>query len=142
MNSNFITVTVTINDSIESVWQKFIDPKHIVNWSFPLDTWHCPSATLDFEINGEFCYKMGKKDDSIKFDFCGIYDLIETHKRIEYTVIDGRKVIVIFTYLDHNITQVTEMFAPEDINSKGLQQKGWNEVLINFKKYVENLDDK
>ena len=55
---------------------------------------------------------------------------------IEYTIGDGRKVIINFTN-DENETKVVETFEAESTNSIELQRGGWQAILDNFKKYVE-----
>ena len=79
---------------------------------------------------------MAAKDGSFSFDFWGNYTQIETHKTIAYTIGDGRKAILHFTEND-NQTEVVEMFEPESQNPEEMQQMGWQAILNNFKKYVE-----
>ena len=131
-----ITVSVKIDASVEKVWNYFTQPEHIVNWNFANDDWHSPSAENDLTVNGLFKYNMAAKDGSFSFDFWGNYTQIETHKTIAYTIGDGRKVILHFTEND-NLTEVVEMFEPESQNPEEMQQMGWQAILNNFKKYVE-----
>ncbi len=76
------------------------------------------------------------KDGSFGFDFGGIYDTVDNHAYIEYTIGDGRKVQVTFT-ADENKIKLTEKFEAENMNSVELQRNGWHAILDNFKKYVE-----
>ena len=131
-----ITVSVKIDASVEKVWNYFTQPKHIVNWNFANDDWHSPSAENDLTVNGLFKYNMAAKDGSFSFDFWGNYTQIETHKTIAYTMGDGRKAILHFTEND-NQTEVIEIFEPEGQNPEEMQQMGWQAILNNFKKYVE-----
>jgi uncharacterized protein YndB with AHSA1/START domain len=131
-----ITVSVKIDASVEKVWNYFTQPKHIVNWNFANDDWHSPSAENDLTVNGLFKYNMVAKDGSFSFDFWGNYTQIETHKTIAYTMGDGRKAILHFTEND-NQTEVIEIFEPEGQNPEEMQQMGWQAILNNFKKYVE-----
>lgn len=131
-----ITVSVKIDASVEKVWNYFTQPAHIVNWNFASDDWHSPSAENDLTVNGLFKYNMAAKDGSFSFDFWGNYTQIETHKTIAYTMGDGRKAILHFTQND-NQTEVVEMFEPESQNPEEMQQMGWQAILNNFKKYVE-----
>lgn len=131
-----ITVSVKIDASVEKVWNYFTQPEHIVNWNFANDDWHSPSAENNLTVNGLFKYNMAAKDGSFSFDFWGNYTQIETHKTIAYTIGDGRKAILHFTEND-NQTEVVEMFEPESQNPEEMQQMGWQAILNNFKKYVE-----
>jgi uncharacterized protein YndB with AHSA1/START domain len=81
---------------------------------------------------------MEAKDGSSGFDFTGIYYVVKPHERIESTIADGRKVRIDFKR-NQNETTVTESFDAEDENSPELQRAGWQAILDNFKKYVENL---
>ena len=131
-----ITVESTINAPIETVWQCWTEPKHIVNWNNASDDWHTTEATNDLKIGGKFSSIMAAKDGSFSFDFWGIYDAVETHKLITYTLGDGRDVQIVFNQ-NGNQTTVTEVFEPEDENSIELQKGGWQAILDNFKKHVE-----
>jgi uncharacterized protein YndB with AHSA1/START domain len=133
-----ITVEATINAPVETVWQYWTEPKHIVNWNNASDDWHTTEATNDLKIGGKFSSIMAAKDGSFSFDFWGIYDAVETHKLIAYTLGDGRDVTISFSK-NGNQTTVTEIFEPEDENTIELQKSGWQAILDNFKKYVETL---
>ena len=131
-----ITVETTINAPIEKVWKLWTTPGHITKWSNASDDWHTPFAENDLRVGGKFLSRMEAKDGSFGFDFGGIYDEIKTNKLIEYTIGDGRKVIINFTN-DENETKVVETFEAESTNSIELQRGGWQAILDNFKKYVE-----
>jgi uncharacterized protein YndB with AHSA1/START domain len=79
---------------------------------------------------------MEAKDGSFGFDFGGEYDQVKTNELIEYTMGDGRKVIVNFTG-NGNETKVVETFDAENTHSIELQRGGWQAILDNFKKYTE-----
>jgi uncharacterized protein YndB with AHSA1/START domain len=133
-----ITVEATVNAPVATVWQCWTEPKHIVNWNNASDDWHTTEATNDLKIGGKFSSIMAAKDGSFSFDFWGIYDAIETHKLLAYTLGDGRDVTISFSK-NGNLTTVTEVFEPEDENTIELQKGGWQAILDNFKKYVETL---
>jgi uncharacterized protein YndB with AHSA1/START domain len=130
-----ITVQVTINSTIETVWKCWNDPVDIVKWYNASPDWHTPKATNDLSVVGKFNYRMEAKDRSMGFDFEGIYDLVEHHKQIEYTLGDERKVKISFS--DNNNVEIIETFDAEGINSIELQQNGWQAILDNFKNFVE-----
>jgi len=133
-----ITVQTTINSSLTQVWECWTLPEHIVNWNFASDDWCCPSATNVLEVGAEFHYNMAAKDNTFSFDFWGTFDQIELQKLLAITLGDGRKLMIHFEDTANGIL-VTEHFDPESENSLEMQQAGWQQILDNFKKYVEGL---
>lgn len=121
---------------IEVVWQYFTDPEHIVNWNNASPDWHTPKAENDLQVGGKFSYTMAAKDGSFSFDFWGIYDQVEENKNISYTLGDERKVSVVFISIGDD-TKIIETFDPESQNPLDMQKAGWQAILDNFKKYVE-----
>ena len=132
-----ITIITTINTKLEKIWELFTFPEHIVNWNHASSDWHCPSATNDLQVGGEFHFIMAAKDKSVEFDFNGVYTKILPNEFLGYTIAGGREIEVKFEKLGENETRVTEIFAPENINSLELQQNGWQAILNNFKAYAE-----
>jgi len=131
-----ITVQANIQAPVEKVWKYFTNPLHIVNWNFAMSEWHCPSATNQLEVGGEFHYTMAARDNSMSFDFWGTYQKIEKEKNIEILLGDGRSMLVTFEMTDAT-TIITEKFEPENENPVEMQQTGWQMILDNFKSYVE-----
>ncbi len=134
---NILEVFEMVEADIEKVWEYFTHPDHIVNWYFASDDWYAPRAEAELAVGGKFLIAMSARDDSMAFDFEGVYENIDPYKIIEYKIIDGRKVKVIFTILENGV-QITEFFEAEEINKKEDQVKGWQAILGNFKKYVES----
>jgi uncharacterized protein YndB with AHSA1/START domain len=79
---------------------------------------------------------MEAKDGSFGFDFEGIYTAVKQHELIEYVLADERKVSITFAALSGQ-TQVTETFDPENEFPEEHQQAGWQSIMNNFKKQVE-----
>lgn len=131
-----ITVQNTTNAPVEKVWEYWTAPEHITKWCQASDDWHAPYADNDLREGGSFKTTMAAKDGSFSFDFGGIYDKVETHKTIEYTLGDGRKVKVNFK-ADGNATHITETFDAESTHSVEMQRGGWQAILDNFKRYTE-----
>ncbi len=131
-----ITVTTSVNATIDHVWNIWTEPKHVTNWNSASPDWHTPSATNDLREGGRFTFRMEARDGSLGFDFGGTYDKVDLNKTIEYTMDDDRKVKVIFENQTGQIV-VTETFEAEAENSLELQQTGWQAILDNFKKYAE-----
>lgn len=136
-NKTTITISATINAPVEKVWLFWTTPEHIMRWNNASDDWHTPSAVNDLRPGGSFTSTMAAKDGSMSFDFTGIYDTVETHQKIAYTLGDDRTVMVLFE-AHGQTTTVTESFDTEDVNAAEMQRAGWQAILDNFKKYVEN----
>lgn len=132
-----ITVETVVKAPIAEVWEKWTKPEHIMKWNAASDDWHTPKATNDVREGGKFSSTMAAKDGSMSFDFGGVYTKVEKHKRIDYTIGDGRKVSVIFTDGKDGVL-ITETFEMENENPREMQREGWQSILNNFKKYVEN----
>ena len=134
-----ITVQNTINVPIDEVWEKWTTPQHIMKWNNASDDWYTPFAEIDLQVGGKFKYTMASKDDTMRFDFEGVYTTVLDFSVIEYEIIDGRKVKITFEQ-DAASTKVIESFDPERENSEELQEQGWQAILDNFKKYVEEAN--
>ncbi|MBK5279002.1 MAG: SRPBCC domain-containing protein, partial [Bacteroidia bacterium] len=110
----------------------------IKHWNFASDDWCAPNATNNLVVGGEFSFRMEAKDGSFGFDFGGVYDVVDIHKRIEYTMGDGRKAKIEFT-AQPGLCKIVESFEAESENSEELQRGGWQAILNNFKKHVETI---
>lgn len=141
MDKQSITIKTTINLPVESVWRYFTEPEHIKNWNNASDDWHTTEAENDLQIGGKFRSRMEAKDGSFGFDFSGVYDDIKLHEKIAYTIEDGRKVVIIFK-CEEESTDITETFDAESENSLEMQKAGWQAILDNFKKYVEEINQR
>lgn len=132
-----ITVQTIVPISIEKAWELWTQPQHITQWNNASDDWHCPKATNDLKVGGTFSYTMASKDGQMSFDFEGTYTSVIPLSVIEYSIIDGRKVIIHFEKAENGIL-ITESFEPENLHSEELQRDGWQAILNNFKKYSES----
>lgn len=136
-NKMTITISVAINAPVDRVWKKWITPADIIKWNNASPDWHTPKAENDLKPGGKFLFRMEAKDGSFGFDLEGVYDEVETNKLITYTLADGRRVVVTFAG-QGNTTNVIESFEPETENPFEMQRQGWQNILDNFKKYVES----
>ncbi|WMN60121.1 SRPBCC domain-containing protein [Pseudoalteromonas xiamenensis] len=134
-----IEVQVNVDSSLMTVWNAWITPSSIRAWNFASDDWCCPHAELTFEVGGRFNYRMESKDGQFGFDFEGTFTKIEPHKEITYKMDDDRHVTIYFTQQNGKIILV-EQFEAESIHSIEQQKEGWQCILNNFKKHVENED--
>jgi len=131
-----VSVETTVNAPVEQVWKYWTEPKHIVRWNYASDDWHTTFSENNLIVGGKFLSRMEAKDGSSGFDFIGIYVEVKLYEIISYALEDERKVIVTFLQLE-NQTKIIEVFESENTNSIELQQKGWQAILDNFKKYTE-----
>lgn len=131
-----ITVEATVKAPVEKVWKFWGGPEHITQWCNASPDWHAPRAENDLREGGTFLTRMEAKDGSFGFEFGGIYDVVKANQLIEYTMGDGRKVVVSFEG-NGNETHVTETFDAESTNPIEMQRGGWQAILDNFKSYTE-----
>ncbi len=131
-----ITVSALVNKPVTDVWNTWTDPKHITQWCAASDDWHCPNATNDLRTGGKFSSTMAARDGSFIFDFEGVYDDVQTHKRIAYAMADGRTCEILFTE-ENGATRVVESFDAESQNPVEMQRGGWQAILDRFKAYAE-----
>jgi uncharacterized protein YndB with AHSA1/START domain len=136
-SSTVITVSTTVNATMEKAWDFFNEPGHITHWYHASKDWHAPAASSDFRDGGKGTIRMEAKDGSAGFDFVWTYDSIIPHRLITYTIADGRKVEISFQLSDEGII-VTEKFEAEKTNPTDLQKAGWQAILDSFKKYTES----
>lgn len=133
-----ISIGTTVNATVEKVWNFWTAPEHIVKWNSASEDWHTPRAENDLRKGGRFLSRMEAKDGSAGFDFEGIYDDVRRNELISYTMSDGRKVNVTFE-ANGNQTKVKTVFEAEDTNPVEMQKQGWQSILDNFKKYIEEI---
>ncbi len=138
MNQNAITIKTTINAPIEKVWECWSKPEHITKCAFASADWEAPYANNDLRTEGKFKTTMAAKDKSASFDFEGTYTNVKDHELIEYVMSDGRTVKTVFTQTPTNV-EIIQTFDPESENSLEMQRSGWQAILDNFKKHVENI---
>lgn len=133
-----ITIQTLINAPLEKVWNAWNTPEDIMKWNSASEDWHTPSSTVDLRVGGKFTSRMEAIDGSVGFDFEGTYDEVKPQELIAYSMSDGRKVRVTFTKKSETETEVVESFDPESENPQEMQRAGWQSILDNFAKYVEN----
>jgi uncharacterized protein YndB with AHSA1/START domain len=131
-----VTVEVTVSADKKKAWDYYTNPKHIVNWNFASDDWHCPKSENDLRVGGKMISRMEAKDGSFGFDFEVIYDEVNLYNKTAYTMQDGRKATNEFSE-SNGKTKLTVMFDAENENPIDMQRGGWQSILDNFKKYTE-----
>lgn len=132
-----VTVNAEVFAPIAQVWERYTDPRHVVNWNFADPSWHCPAASADLRAGGEYRFTMAARDGSAAFDFGGTYTLVEPTAKLFSTLGDGRAVEVTFKETSVG-TQVSVSFELEATNSEERQLSGWSAILNEFKRYCES----
>ncbi len=133
-----ITVSTLVEAPIETVWECWTNPEHIMEWNHASDDWHCPAATNDVRVDGTFSFTMAANDGSVSFDFEGTYTDITEREHIEYSLADDRHICVHFEEEDWSV-RVTEVFDAENENPIEMQKNGWQAILDNFRDYTESV---
>jgi len=136
-NKTKITIEANVKAPVEKVYNIWTSPADIVRWSTPSPEWHTPRAEHDLSEGGKFNYRMEARDGSFGFDFGGVFDTLKKNELIEYTIGDGRKVVIHFT-TKGDITEVVQTFEAESENPVEMQRAGWQAILDSFKNYAEN----
>lgn len=136
MNTQKITVQAVVSADKQKVWDFYTNPKHITKWNFADPSWHYLTTTNDLKVGGRYVARMEAKDGSFGFDFVGIYNEVVPGEKFTFTMPDNRVVNVSFKDLDSK-TEVTITFVAENQNPVEMQQQGWQAILNNFKKYVD-----
>lgn len=131
-----ITVEIVVAAPIEEVWRAYTTPEDIKQWNAASDDWHTTSAMVDLRVGGAFSSRMEAKDGSMGFDFAGTYTKIVPQELIEYSFGD-RDARVAFVDGPYGVV-LRVAFDSEPTHSIEQQQEGWQSILNNFKKHVEN----
>jgi uncharacterized protein YndB with AHSA1/START domain len=133
--SNIITVEVVVQATSAEVWRAYTTPHDIMQWNAASDDWRTTAASVDLRVGGAFSSRMEAKDASFGFDFAGTYTAINPEKLIEYAFGD-RTAKVEFIDGENGVT-VRVTFEPELENPVEMQRGGWQAILNNFKRHVE-----
>lgn len=135
MDSNVVTISTLVDAPIDTVWKFWTEPDHIKQWNHASDDWHTTEAENDLRIDGKFRSRMEAKDQSMGFDFEGVYEAVEVNELIQYRLEDERRVRISFTS-EGDQTKVVEVFDAESMNPVEMQRQGWQAILDNFTRYA------
>lgn len=137
-NTQRITVQTVVQSDLDSAWEFWTKPEHIMNWNFASDEWCCPAATNDLKPGGAFRWRMELRQKKVGFDFIGTYDRIVVKKHISYHIPGKRRVDIEFIEQNQEV-MVRKTFDPEEVNTNERQREGWQAILDSYKKYVESI---
>jgi uncharacterized protein YndB with AHSA1/START domain len=131
-----ITIEKLVKANIAKVWSAWNTPADIQQWNAASDDWHTTTSTVDLREGGTFSARMEAKDGSFGFDFGGTYTRVVPSKTIEFRLGDGREVGVEFVERPDGVL-ITETFDAETLHTPEMQRNGWQSILDNFGRYVE-----
>ena len=131
-----ITVETTVRAPIAKVWKAYTTPDEIVQWNAASDDWHTTRSSVDLRVDGEFSSRMEAKDGSFGFDFAGTYTNVVTNRLLEYSFGDRSARIEFAETPDGVVVKVA--FDAEATHSIEQQRDGWQAILDNFRRHVEN----
>lgn len=137
MENQKLEVEATVNADIEKVWTYYTEPKYIVKWNNASQEWHCPWAENDLQEGGVYKARMESRDGKTGFDFEAVYNHVTPYKKLVYTLTDGREVVNSFEDLGGQ-TRMSTQFDPDKKFPRDHQKQGWQAILNNFKRHVEN----
>jgi uncharacterized protein YndB with AHSA1/START domain len=130
-----ITVETLANAPIAKVWNSYTTPEDIKQWNTASADWHTTAATVDLRVGGALTSRMEAKDGSFGFDFAGTYTKLIPQQLIEYSFGD-RVGVVEFVPTENGVT-VRVTFDAESTHSVDQQRDGWQAILNNFAKHVQ-----
>jgi uncharacterized protein YndB with AHSA1/START domain len=131
-----ISIETLVKASLNNVWDAWNNPADIEQWNAAHESWHTTRSTVDLREGGKFSSRMEAKDGSAGFDFEGTYTRVVPKKFIDYRMADGREVSTEFIEQPGGVL-VKSQFDPENENPPELQRQGWQSILDNFGRYVE-----
>jgi len=131
-----ISVETSVAASIDRVWSAYITPDDIMQWNSASEDWHTTKSVVDLRVGGVFSSRMEAKDGSAGFDFAGTYTKILPMKLIGYTFGDRDGVVEFIP--EQRSVKIRVTFDAEAENSVEMQRAGWQAILDNFARHVEN----
>jgi uncharacterized protein YndB with AHSA1/START domain len=130
-----IIVETLARAPITKVWSAYTTPEDIRQWNTASADWHTTAASVDLRVGGTFTSRMEAKDGSFGFDFAGTYTKLIPQQLIEYSFGD-RIGVVEFIPAEQGVT-VRVTFDAESTHSVDQQRDGWQAILNNFAKHVQ-----
>jgi len=135
---DLISVIVTINQSLDLVWETWNDETQMKHWAFTTPEYEVRNAKNDLKIGGGYSYEMVSKESDVAFQYAGTYTQIDLNQFISFVLNDGRKVDIEFSLIE-DLVYLKLQFEPVLEQDLDVQQEGWQNILNNFKNYVESI---
>lgn len=136
MAAQKITVFTTVPVPPERAWGLYTDPHAVTQWNFASDDWCCPSASTELKVGGVHRARMEARNGSFGFDFEGRYTEVDAPHALTLLLGDGRQSRTIFQPVPGG-TRVETSFDAEGQNPAEMQRNGWQAILDNYRRHVE-----
>lgn len=131
-----ITIQTSMRCDVKTVWSRWNSVEDIYRWFRQSEQWDASSIVHNLSEGGAFKYCIETKDKKNKHVFAGHFQHIFKERLIIYAIEDGRMQKVIFhPYNDETIVTVT--LEADEVTMLAYQQKAWQDILDNFKEFVE-----
>ncbi len=131
-----ILLKIIICGKLNDVWNAWNTPENIIEWYQGHQDWSTIEAINNFQIGSSFKYVMNSKDKKSKFTLEGSYLEIIEFKKIRYSLKDKREIETSFQQLCNKV-QIIQKVELDARNSTENQAEWWRNILINFKKHIE-----
>ena len=132
-----ITIQAVVSADKQKVWDYYTLPEHITKWNFADPSWHCPTASNELIVGGQYKARMEAKDGSFGFDFEAVYTELVPGDSFTYEF--GGRFASVRLIEKGGATEISVVFDPETENPIEMQKSGWQAILDNFKNYTEGL---
>lgn len=138
MDNRSITVETIVRASLARVWEAWNTPADVERWNAASADWHTTASSIDLREGGRFASRMEARDGSMGFDFGGTYVRIQPQRLLEYRLDDDRAVRIDFIDNGDGTVTVRERFDAEGTLPPEQQRAGWQAILDNFRRHVED----
>ena len=144
-----ITINTTIQVPITNVYNSYLDAEDNKQWNTAGGGWTTGKTTIDAKVGGRWSTEYISPDGTNDFVFGGTYTEIIPNQKIAYAMNpvdkpispEDRRVEVLFAEVEiGKSTQVTVIFDPENENAIAFQKAGWQNILNNFKQFIEKTN--
>lgn len=139
-HNSVISVSTSINQSIELTWEAFNTPQHMLNWARSSNDWIVKEAKNDLRIGGELKVILTTAEGSIFLQYCGNYQEIDLNKHLSILLEDGRTLDISFSS-NHDMTTVQLQIEAVEEQDTDVQELGWQSLLDNLKIYSESVTE-
>ena len=136
MPQDRITVEADVEAPPQALWDAYTTPADIDRWNAASDDWQCLNARTEVREGGAFSCRMEARDGSAGFDFEATYSSIEEPRALTFEF-GGRTADVTFEPSGDR-THATVSFDPDPEHERDAQAEGWQAILDNFKRFVED----
>lgn len=125
-----------INASPERVYQALTRGEDLIHWYSAGGGWTTPYAESDPVPGGRLKVGFADPAGENSFDFLATYTRLEEPRSVEYLLDDQRRVTIEIRPTGEK-SEVYWTFDEESTHSREQQQEGWQSMLDNLARYLE-----